>query len=298
MWGWRVILINSESNLKLLHGNLHIIRADGQISFPIEDIDMVLVEAPFGVVTFPLLRKLAEKGIPLLITDNTFLPSGIFLPYFSQQSVPNLLFQQLELKIPFKKRVWQRIVQQKILNQAKTLDLLGKESKSLLEIALNVRSGDSTNREAVAAKVYFKSLLESSSRKADSLINSALNYGYSIVRSAVARSLAASGLVCALGLGHKSRTNPFNLADDFVEVFRPFVDLMIFKEPPCEELSPNYKKYLIKVLKMECAILGKIYSISTACWEIAHSYAKAVLKEDHRLVNLPSLFDFSFRDYE
>lgn len=297
MWGWRNLLITSDTNIRLLNGNLHVVKNDGSISFPIEDVDVIIIESINGSISFPLLRKLANKGISLLICDNSFMPSGIFLPYFQSSNLSSLIFNQMELSLPFKKRIWKKIVQQKIINASQTLKLLNKNNyKMLRDIASEVKSGDTTNREAYAAKIYFRSLHAEFRRVEKSSINHALNYGYAIIRSAVARSLASTGLVCALGVGHKSKTNPFNLADDFVEVFRPFVDLLVFSNPPeGKELDTEYKKHLIKVLKMECLISNKVYTVSTASWEIAQSYARAVRAKNPSLLNLPYLDSFSIR---
>jgi CRISPR-associated protein Cas1 len=301
MAGWRTLVVTSEARLVVRNGNLHLERDDHQLTLPIEDIDAVIIESPRGNVTISVLSELAQRGVALLVVDGKHTPCGVLLPYSQNPHVPSLLKAQIELTEPFKKRVWQRIVQQKILNAAACLDVLGRQgSEKLREIAASVRSGDSTAREAYAARTYFKLLEPGFRRRSDSALSSALDYGYAIVRGAVARSLASAGLQCALGVGHRSSANPFNLADDFVEVFRPCVDLMVFRQPPEAKgpLSTDYRSYLVSILRLECSIHGSTYTVSTASQEIAESYARAILARDYRALALPELVGNQVRHYE
>lgn len=301
MPGWRTLIVTSEARLVVRSGNLHLEREDKQLTLPIEDIDTVIIESPRGNVTVSVLSELAQRGVALLVVDSKHTPCGVLLPYSQNPRIPSLLKAQIELTEPFKKRVWQRIVRQKILNAATCLDVLGKEgSEKLRDIAASVKSGDSTGREAYAAREYFKLIEPGFRRRSDSAISSALDYGYAIVRAVVARSLASAGLQCALGVGHQGAANPFNLADDFVEVFRPCVDLMVFNRPPEDDatLSTEYRSYLVSILRLECSIHGNTYTVSTAAQEVAESYARAILARDYRRLVLPELTGAETRRYE
>ena len=57
--------------------------------------------------------------------------------------------------------------------------------------------------------------------------NPALNYGYAILRAATARALVAAGLLPTLGIHHHNRYNAYALADDIMEPYRPYVDIMV-----------------------------------------------------------------------
>lgn len=299
MNGWRNLIVTSDVRLKLLNNNIHLVRQDGTITLPITDIDAIIIENSSGTISIPLLCRLAELGVLLIVVGRNYLPVGVFLPYDMNTSSSLLLFSQLELKEPFKKRIWQKIVRKKIENCANTLELLDKPgSQTLLQIASEVRSGDTGNRESCAAKIYFKILDPNFKRFSNSPISAALNYGYAITRSLVARSLVASGLHCELGVGHRSKTNPFNLADDFNEVFRAFVDYLVFSNPPDGDLTTEYKTYLATVLKMECYLENKVYTVSTAAVRIAQLYASAVKTKNFRLLSLPDFKEVSFRTYE
>lgn len=299
MNGWRNLIVTSDVKLKLLNNNLHLVRQDGAITLPITDIDAIIIENSSGTISIPLLCRLAELGILLIIVGRDHLPAGLFLPYDMNTSSSLLLFSQLELKEPFKKRVWQKIVRKKIENCASTLELLGKPGRqALLQIAADVRSGDTTNRESYAAKLYFKILDPNFKRFSDTPLSAALNYGYAITRSLVARSLVVTGLHCELGVGHRSKTNPFNLADDFNEVFRAFVDYLVFSNPPDGDLTTEYKSYLATVLKMECYLENKVYTVSTAAVRMAHLYAGAVKTKNPKILSLPEFREVNFRSYE
>lgn len=299
MAGWRTLIVTSDARLRVRHGALHLERADGQMSLPIEDLDIVLLETPRGSISHDALRALAQAGVPLLVVDERHTPCGVLLPYNQNPRISTLLNAQMEISEPFKKRVWQQIVQRKIENSAACLDQLARPGgDKLREIAKTVRSGDTTGREAYAAREYFKAVSPGFLRRSDSPASAALDYGYAVIRALVARSLSSRGLQCALGIGHRSSTNPFNLADDFVEVFRPFVDLIVFKDPPQQSLSPEDRLRLISVVRLECSIDHSVYSLSTASNEVADSYARAVTERDYRRIRLPQLSCYALRTFE
>lgn len=299
MAGWRSLIVRSDARLSIRYGNLHLERADGQLTLPLEDLDVVLLESPRGTVSHTVLSELARRGIVLIVVDEKYTPCGVLLSYGQNARGPNLLASQIGLTEPFKKRVWQQIVRRKIENCARCLQLLNRPgTEKLLAIAREVKSGDSSGREAYAAREYFRSLDPSLRRRSDSPVTAALDYGYAVVRAMMARSLASAGLQCSLGLGHKSATNPFNLADDFVEVFRPFVDLMVFSNPPNDALSGEYRSYLVSTVRLECSIQGNTYTVSTAAIEVAESFARAVLARDYKKIVLPRVSSLELRSYE
>lgn len=299
MWGWRTLVVRNDAKLRLLNGNIHIERKGEALSLPIEDIDLVLLESLEGTISLPLLRALLDKDIGLVVLGYNTMPRGVLIPFHSDTNHSNLLFLQLQAKLPFKKQIWQRIIKQKIYNQAEVLRHLRiNRYTELLEIQKSVKSGDSDNREAYASKIYFNALRYGFSRKDGNAINAALNYGYAIARAALARSFFATGFACALGIKHLSKTNPFNLVDDFMEPFRPFVDFVVFSNPPEDELTTEYKRYLTGLLRLECLILNRTFTISGATWKVAQSYVNALKKQDSRLIELPQIDEISFRDFE
>lgn len=128
-----------------------------------------------------------------------------------------------------------------------------------MQIATDVRSGDSGHHEAQAARVYFQALFGNAfSRSQDRLLNASLNYGYSIVRASLARSLVAYGFITAFGLHHRSEQNAFNLADDLLEPFRGIVDAHVLTAFPPDtnerDLTREDKAYLVNVLHQDVSL--------------------------------------------
>lgn len=172
-----------------------------------------------------------EAGIALVFTDQRHTPSGLALPFHRHHRQGGIAKLQIDAKDGLKKRLWQTIVRRKILNQAGSLAVLDRENAATLaEISRHVEPGDPENVEARAARFYWGRLFENYVRDDDDdLRNKMLNYGYAVVRAGVARALVASGFLPAFGLKHDGAANAFNLADDLVEPFRPFIDVLAFR---------------------------------------------------------------------
>ena len=227
---WRSLLIQNGGKLSLQRRQLLIQQNGESHTVPLEDIAVIIIENRETLITAPLLSALAEYGATLLTCDEQFLPCGQWLPYAQYHRQLKILKLQLNISEPLKKQFWQHIVRQKILNQAFVADETGNDlaAKRLRTLAVEVRSGDTGNREAQAAALYFQALFgEKFTRNDNNAVNAALNYTYAVLRAAVARALTLYGWLPALGLFHRSELNPFNLADDFIEPLRPLADLVV-----------------------------------------------------------------------
>jgi CRISPR-associated protein Cas1 len=181
---------------------------------------------------------------------------------------------------------------EKLLNQAKSLALCGKNTavKSLIKMAETVKSGDTTNREAVGAKVYWKALFGASFKrdKDGGGINAMLNYGYAVVRASVARAICAAGLLPSFGIFHDNKLNPFCLADDFMEPFRPLADIVVYlsaKENKTE-LTPETKKYLADILRIKVKTTEGYSPLFQSMHYLCSSFSKA-LKTKKPLLEIP-----------
>ncbi len=174
-----------------------------------------------------LLSELAKEKISLVVSDDKHNPIGQYLPLYGAHNVGKCASEQLEWSLPSKKRVWQMIVKEKIRQQARFLEdeELFDAAKILYASIDEVRSGDTTNREAYAARVYFSALFgKDFSRNDDTPLNASLNYGYTILLSLVNREVVARGLLTQCGICHRNEYNQFNLSCDFMEPFRPAID--------------------------------------------------------------------------
>ena len=264
---WRSLLISRPAKLSLQQQHL-LIQQEESIPVPLEDIAVIVVESREVVITAPLLSACAQNGITLLTCDEQFLPCGQWLPFAQYHRSLKILRQQMNMTQPQKKQLWQQIVKQKIRNQAWMLDYSGHDIASgrLNALADEVKSGDKGYAEGQAAALYFPLLFgDAFTRSSESGINACLNYGYSIIRSAVARALVQYGFLPALGLHHRSELNPFNLADDFIEPYRPIVDLLAYEHLSSgglkDTLTPEFKRKLIELLCHQILLDKQKYSV-------------------------------------
>jgi len=250
----KIIEINKNNcYLSIYHGFLQIKEKSEVISRePLADIDSIIVSG-FGIsYSHNLLAKLCELNIPLIICGNNFMPAGYLLSHCANYEHTGRLNFQLECSLPLKKGLWQSIIKRKITNQMHVLNEAGDEAKDFVRFAEKVRSGDPDNIEAQAAVKYWKRIFGHQFRRDFEMpgINSFLNFGYAVVRSCVARNLIACGLVPGIGLHHHNKLNPFCLADDIMEPFRPYVDRKIIEMKVKEvmELTSARKKELANLL--------------------------------------------------
>jgi CRISP-associated protein Cas1 len=220
---------------------------------PIEDIGLLILDHQQITITQSLLAKLLANNTAVISCDDTHHPTGLFLTLdgHSLQSRKNQA--QLEASVPLKKQLWQQTVIAKINNQASLLVQEREDAKYLYKLADEVKSGDADNCEAQAAAYYWKrlfpSFLEFRRERHGPPPNQLLNYGYSILRAMVARSLVASGLLPTFGIHHRNQYNSYCLADDIMEPYRPFVDKIV-----CDIVRMN-GKFLEMTPKMKQALL-------------------------------------------
>jgi len=218
----------AAAHLSVRHRQLTL-RRDGETvgSIPCEDIATVVVDHPEVTYTHGALASLAESGATVVVCGRNHLPAALVLPLSDHSQVVWRIHEQLAIGAPLKKQLWKQLVQAKIRAQAGNLADGSPARSKLLDLARLVRSGDPTNVEARAARVYWAHWLPDQRFRRDPDgrgINSMLNYGYAVVRASIARALVAAGLLPAIGLHHCNRGNAFCLADDLVEPIRPLVD--------------------------------------------------------------------------
>jgi len=230
---------------------------------PIEDIGFVVLEHPQITISMPAMQKLNANNVALVCCDEKHHPGAMLLNLDGHHLQGELFRNQLQAPGPLKKQLWKQVVEQKILNQAALLQKLKKPKGALPQYAKTVNSGDTSNREAAAAREYWNSLF------GDGFVrdrygahpNPFLNYGYIVLRAAVARALVGSGLLPTLGIHHRNRYNAFCLADDIMEPYRPYVDKSVYDlwESGTDDmiLEKDTKAYLLQVLATDVKI-GKV----------------------------------------
>lgn len=225
---------------------------DMQQSVPIEDLGFVVLEHQQTSVTLPLLNALSDNNVAVILCGDNRMPNAMLMNLDSNTTQGECYRAQIEASEPLKKGLWRQIVEAKIRNQAALLNKLGKDGDKLKPYYMNVKSGDADNREGIAAKIYWSELFGSDFIRCreGSAPNNMLNYGYTILRAAVARALMGSGLFPAFGIFHRNRYNAFPLADDMMEPYRPYVDEIVFElyRNGISRLDKEAKSRLLRVL--------------------------------------------------
>jgi CRISPR-associated protein Cas1 len=298
--GWRSVMISRPARLRREHYSLAI-EQEETAYVPFEDIAIIILNHREINLTHPVLSACAEYGISLYATGDNHQPSGVFLPFLQHSRTNRLLRQQLDINKPLVKRAWANIIRRKVENQATCLRLAGCKGVDRLEsYARRVRSGDTENLEGQAAAFHFVQLFGKNFHRAQGRwVNSALDYGYAILRGAITRGLVAHGLHPTIGLFHDSEQNAFNLADDVIEPFRPLIDLHVFKHVPIieGELTPADKAALVALLNVDIGMpQGKMSTLSAIEYAI-ESLVRMFDKGEDEL-ELPALIGLQQHSFE
>ncbi len=296
---YRILFIENPATLSVSNEQL-IVESDMRYSIPLEDILGIMVESQQVNISAYALSKMAEEGIGLFVCDTKHIPCGILLPYCNHSRQLSIIRNQLEMTKPVQKQLWKQVVTAKIRNQAKCLELNGNANhEQLFRLAEKVRSGDPENVEGTAAAIYFRSLFGFGfSRGQDCTVNAALNYGYSILRGMIARALSVYGFMPALGIHHCSELNAFNLADDFIEPFRPVVDLYVSISIEDEgNFGREEKTGLYNLLNCDICSGDGHYTVAYAIEKMVKSYSACCRKDAENLI-LPELLPLKLHQYE
>ncbi len=261
---FRTVFINDATKLKFQLDSILVEKENNKITIPLSDINIIISDGLNTTVTTRLLSKLNKYNIPIVFCDEKHIPSGVLTAFYGNCRTSKVLKKQISWKYEIKGKCWQYILKYKIYNEANTLYLINK-TKFINEIDLLYRYAneivphDKTSREGVCAKVYYRKLFgEDFRRDFESLdiINVSLNFGYSILRSYISKCCIGSGLLCSIGIHHKSEYNNLNLCDDLIEPFRSFVDFFVYENYKNHKfLTVQYKSQLINILNSSLSCL-------------------------------------------
>lgn len=290
--GWRIVQISKPCKLSIKNKQLmYETQPDEHFQLPLEDISVLILENRQISFSNYFLSEVIENNIVLFTCDASHMPSGILIPYHNHSRYSETAWKQIESTEPFKKRLWQEIVKTKIKNQAAVLNALNKDgTKKLYEITKLVQSGDTKNHEAYAANLYWRYLWGNFNRNNEADIrNCALNYGYAIIRGVIARCVVGAGLLPCVGIHHANKLNAFNLVDDLIEPFRPFVDYIVatLNFDHISTLSTEIKNKLISVLTENCFINGEKIGLLYSCQIEVESVASAIKNRDISNLKFP-----------
>ena len=273
-----------------------IMKKQAEITKPIEDIGVVVLDNRRITITQGLLEALLENNCAVITCDNHSLPVGLMLPLYGNSTQNERFRYQLDASQPLRKQLWQQTIKAKIENQAAVLSACsGMPIKNMKRWADDVRSGDPDNVEGHAAAYYWRNFfnhiagLENFTRNREGMApNNLLNYGYAILRAVVARALVTSGLLPTLGIHHQNRYNAYCLADDIMEPYRPYVDELVFaivKEQGVDnlQLTTTLKAQLLSIPTLDVVIGGKRSPLMVAATQTTASLYKCFSGELRRI---------------
>lgn len=267
-----------------------------EVTKPIEDIGIVVLDNRQITVTQGLLEALLENNCSVITCDSRSMPVGMMLPLCGNTVQSERFRDQTDASLPLKKQLWQQTVKAKIRNQAAVLTAsTGKDAKNMKRWEDDVRSGDTDNLEGRAAAYYWKNIfsgfpeIAGFTRGRDGLPpNNLLNYGYAILRAVVARALVTSGMLPTLGIHHHNRYNAYCLADDIMEPYRPYVDELVFAliaeaDGSVPELTRDVKARLLSIPTIEVVVGGRRSPLMVAVTQTTASLCKCFSGELRRI---------------
>ncbi|MEX2617160.1 MAG: type II CRISPR-associated endonuclease Cas1 [Alphaproteobacteria bacterium] len=280
MIGRVVEIAGDDRHLSLLRGFM-LVRSEGSeiARIPLDDIGVLVANGHGLSYSHNLLLALADRGVAMVLCGTNQSPAAWLWPVAGHHAQTANMLAQSVIGKPLAKRLWQGLVVAKVAQQAAVLDIAGKPSGGIAALGRKVRSGDPENIEAQAARRYWPLLMGPDFRRDRSApgANALLNYGYTILRSMTARSVAAAGLHPSLGLHHRTRTDPLCLASDLMEPFRPLIDLAVFRliADGNDELTPEVKAVLAAVTSVDMRSPRGTTPLATCIERLATSVARA-----------------------
>ena len=288
----RSIYIGSPAYLKLKDEQMYIMEPSsnemkGKVS--VEDLGLLMLDHFQITISHQLIQKMMGNNVVVVSCDAHHLPHGIMLPLYGHTEHSDRIKDQLQASEPLKKQLWKQTVECKIENQKEVLRRLGNYYEPMMNYQNNVKSGDSTNMEGIAAQHYWKYLisLDFLRQRFGESPNQFFNFGYAVLRSIVARSIVETGLLPVLGIFHKNKYNPYCLADDLMEPYRPFVDILVMdwleKNPETEELTKEFKAHLLQIATKDVKIDGKTRPLLIAVKTTATSLYKCYTGEKRQI---------------
>ena len=263
-------------------------------SIPIEDMGLLMLDHYQITLSHQLIQELMKNNVILISCDERHLPLAGMLPFSGNTLFSERVKTQIEVSEPLKKQLWKQTVEYKIQNQIKILEQLGKYASPMYEYLKEVKSGDTTNMEGIAAQHYWKYLIDNDflrDRFGD-YPNPFFNFGYGVLLSIIARALVDTGLLLVLGIFHRNKYNPYCLASDIMEPYRPIVDLLVMKwlqlHPEKQSLDKESKTFLLQIATQDVNIEKLVRPLIVGVKMTASSLLKCYTGEK-RQISYPEL---------
>ncbi len=279
----RTVEISTDGYFLCVKNDQLVLLRDRQVvsTIPCEDIGLLIIDSKATTYTHDALVRVAERGALVVLCGKDHHPAAMVLPTVANETQTQRVRLQAAATLPRRKQMWRQIVQAKIRRQAAVLAEDHPAHKALLALVSKVRSGDPTNVEARASRLYWPALFGDPTfrRKRQGLPpNNLLNYGYMALRAATARALCGAGFHPGLGLSHHNKYNPFCLADDIMEPFRPLVDARVagLWRDGQKELDADVKRALLELLAEPVTVADLTGPLMVALHRTAGSVVKCL----------------------
>ena len=294
---YRSIYIGNPAYLKLKDKQLKVTDPESKEekgSVPIEDIGLLMLDHYQITLSHQLIQELMKNNVILISCDERHLPLAGMLPFSGNTLFSERVKTQIEVSEPLKKQLWKQTVECKIKNQLKVLEQLGKYASPMYEYLKEVKSGDTTNMEGIAAQHYWKYLIDNDflRNRFGDYPNPFFNFGYGVFLSIIARALVDTGLLLVLGIFHRNKYNPYCLASDIMEPYRPIVDLLVMKwlqlHPEKQSLDKESKTFLLQIATQDVNIEKLVRPIIVGVKMTSSSLLKCYTGEK-RQISYPEL---------
>lgn len=282
---WRIIVVDGRAKLGLLQGYMTVRRGDGAYKVYINEIHTLIIESTAVSLTAALMAALVEAKVKIIFCDEKHQPHSELVPYYGSHDTSRKIRSQVKWTKTAKENVWTAIIREKIRKQGQLLEQLGKaQHQQLFAYQAAVQHDDETNREGLAAKVYFSALFGLDfSRNTDCALNAALNYGYGLLLAIFSREITASGYLTQLGIGHDNVFNHFNLASDLMEPYRSLVDALVYERKP-EVFGTEEKHAMLRLMDQRVLLNKRQEVVPNAIRQYCRSVFNAIEENDVSLI--------------
>lgn len=257
---FRTVVITNQSKLNYKNRFLVVKQDNDEKYIHLSEIDTIIVDSISVSISSYLLKELSNNKINIIFCDEKHNPFGELSFYYSSHNTSKKIINQIKWTNESKDILWQKIIKNKIINQALMLNKIkSKKYDLVLSYVEEVKLGDKTNREGHSAKVYFNELFgKDFVRNNSDEINAALNYGYAILLSTINKEVVSNGYLTQLGIHHKNEFNQFNLSCDLMEPFRVIIDNFIYYNQN-RELDTQFKLDIINIFNNRYSYDNKKY---------------------------------------
>ncbi len=293
---YKTLLITSPCSLNIKDNQLCHKQSGEEVTFSLEDIEAIVMENNQSSITSLTLAKLAENNIAFFSCNEYHMPNGILTPFFNNARAAGTAHSQVNMKRNLADRLWQQIIIYKLKNQANVLKSFKNGSYiKLNNLAKMVKTGDEGNKESIGARLYWQELLgKDFTRRQETKINKALNYGYAILKGIIARDLASMGFIPTIGLHHSNKLSQDNLTFDIIEPYRPILDHFIFSniehlKMETVELISQEKLKILEFLDTNCSYNKQQIKITDGVKLTVSSLLNSIKENDYKLLTYPKL---------